>query len=177
MHSTDKVLNTYALNAVVCKGHRQGGGHLKLVTLPCYLCEGLLNYISSALHVLTCSTLAWGEPFYLLQHVHIYIVLLSSLNVRVCKYFGLVSGSEPPVCPVCCFTCEPRCASAVLQLYSTFHSNLRDWELKAWGTFFNNEGILCLQYSTWLTHAVWAAMHFKGRQTLIIFQVRSWAKY
>lgn len=80
-----------------------------------------------------------------------------------------MSRTEPPVCCACCFSREPRCASALLRLYSTSHSNLRDWERKARWTFFNNEGILCLQYSTWLTCTGWAALQqFKGRQTLIM---------
>ncbi len=111
-----------------------------------------------------------GGCFYLLQRVHIYTHMYVNMNVHVCLW--LVSrlrcavrtlNAEPPVCPACCFTCEPRCASAPLQLYSIFHSNLRDWELKARWTFFNNEGILCLQHRTWLTHAVCAALQFKGR--------------
>lgn len=60
--------------------------------------------------------------------------------------FGEMFNTEPPLCPACCFTGEPRRASALPQLDNTAHGNLRDWELKARRTFFNNEGILCLQY-------------------------------
>lgn len=115
------------------------------------------------------------EHFYLLQHVHIYM-----LHIRKCTRMFLTcimhvpcaetSNAEPPVSPARCFTCKPRCASALLQLYSIFHSNPRDWELKARWTFFNNEGILCLQFSTWLTRDVWSALQSERRQTFIILR-------
>lgn len=118
------------------------------------------------------------ERFYLLQHVHIYI-----LHVRKCMRVFLTcithaprvetSNAEPPVSPACCFTRKPRCASALLQLHSIFHSNPRDWELKARWTFFNNEGILCLQFSAWLTRAVWPALQSVRRHSLSFAQQQS----
>lgn len=56
------------------------------------------------------------------------------------------------------------CASAPPQLYSIFHSNPRDWEFPTRWTFLNNEGILCLQYSAWLSCTVAYVLHAKGRR-------------
>lgn len=164
------------------------------VTLPCSLCEGPLNYIS--LHVLSLhesDVQDWRRRFYLQQYVHIYILCVFTeyayMRICLCVHKFVDSLCQAHImlrclilshlfCPACCFPFEPRCASALLQLYGTFHSNLREWELKARWTYLNNEGILCLQYSIWLTQAVWAQLQFKGRQTLIIFHqvlLRSWA--
>lgn len=129
------------------------------------------------LHVPTWSTWAWntehecvcvGGQLTARSYLHteeMWTCMHESAGVASVRCSGL-SNTEPPVSYACCFTCEPRCASALLQLSSPLHSNLRHWELKARWTFFNNEGILCLQYSTWLTRAVWAALQqFKGKQT------------
>lgn len=110
---------------------------------------------------------------YVNMNVQVWKCMCVSLTGVTSVRCSGMSNTEPPVCPACCFTYEPRCASALLQLYSTFHSNLRDWELKARWTFFNNEGILCLQYSSWLTHAVWAALQFKGRHSLFFIKSSS----
>lgn len=88
MHSSDEALTTCTLNAVVCKGHRQGGSHLKLVQHCHSLREGPLNYISPAqtcmfsrgLHERGVQTMS-GGCFYLLQHVHITCMYVCYLHV------------------------------------------------------------------------------------------------
>lgn len=70
---------------------------------------------------------------------------------------GENANTEPPVM-------WQGCASAPPQLYSIFHSNPRDWEFPTRWTFLNNEGILCLQYSAWLSCTVGDVLHAKGRR-------------
>lgn len=113
--------------------------------------------------------------FHVLQHIYtceftqFSVFENAGAGIHVCAHVtsalsGETSKTEPPV-PAGLLFYFARRASAPPQLFSTSPRNLRDWELKARWTFFNNEGILCLQYCAWLTHAVWAVLQV-NRQTL-----------
>lgn len=112
-----------------------------------------------------------GEYFYSHQHFYIYIRIHWVHLVLMYKtLWGLFCSLD---CRVWSLKAEHlfvhaalvtlRAASALLQLYSSFHSNLRDWELKALWTFFNNERTLCFQCSSWLVHCGGCLQQFKSR--------------
>lgn len=103
MHSNDEALNTCNLNAVVCKGHGYEGGRLKLVTAPCYLCAGLLNYISSAQSCMLSHGLhdygvhEWGVLLFTLQCSYLHSAFESTECAYIKTFWTSVSGS----CHVC----------------------------------------------------------------------------
>lgn len=155
------------INAVWCKGHRRS--HLKRVSHSRSLCGGAASLYGPLINPSprpTCSLMAYMSMGNL--HEHFTCLLYTCVQVyveRTCMWVFMahvtpvlhsvmLSNVEPPVRASHRLPWELQWASAALQLNSrAVHSNLREWELQAPWTFFNNERILCLQCSTWLTHS------------------------